>query len=274
MIMPIFIALILGAVQGLTEFLPVSSSGHLALIQNIDGIKQYTQNALTFDVILHLGTLAAVLFVFWKDFISLFRGLFGLVGHGFKIEGKSERKLVLLLLVSTVPLVIGALLEDTIESIMGSPLIIGCALCVTAVLLFFADRLGGGDRDALKTNYGHAAIIGGMQLVALVPGISRSGSTLCGGLFCGLKRDFAVTYAFLLSIPAVVGAAVLKVPKVLAEGVEPEMLAAYIVGFLASAVFGYLAIKLVQLLTKKHGLKYFSIYCAVVDIVSIILTLI
>lgn len=268
--MPLWIAIILGIVQGLTEFLPVSSSGHLALMQNILDVETYLENALAFDIILHLGTLFAVCVAFWKDIKELIVELFGFIKDGFKIKDRPYRRLIVMLLIATALMVPAALLDELVSAVMNSTLFIGCALCVTAVMLTFADKSGGGEKTSEDAPYRSALVVGAMQLFAIVPGISRSGSTLCGGLFCGFEREFAVKFAFLLSIPAVLGAAVLELPDMFASGIDSSLILPCIVGFAVSAVFGYLAIKTVQLLTKKRSLRWFGLYCATVGLISII----
>lgn len=269
--MPVWIAFLLGIVQGLTEFLPISSSGHLALMQNLFKIEQYTANHIAFDIILHLGTLFAVIIAFWDDIVELVRSLIGLIVDKFHIKGHPGRRMLVLLIVATLPLVVAALLESKIEAMFQSPLLIGCALIFTAILLFFADRLGGGKKTARDASVKDALLVGLMQLLAVFPGVSRSGATMCGGLFAKFDRDFAVRFAFLLSIPAVLGATVFKLPDVLASGGEAFL--PIVVGFFAAAISGYCAIALVKLLVKRNSFKYFSIYCACVGVLSIVLNL-
>lgn len=270
--MPVWLAFLLGIVQGFTEFLPISSSGHLALLQNLFNIEQYTANHIAFDIILHLGTLFAVAVAFWDDIVELVRSLIGLVFDKFRINGHTGRRMLVLLLVATLPLGVAALLESKIEAMFQSPIFIGCALLFTAVLLFFANRLGGGKKTARDATVKDALGVGLMQLLAVFPGVSRSGSTMCGGLFAGFDRDFAVRFAFLLSIPAVLGATVFKLPDILAGGGEAFLPA--VIGFFAAAISGYLAIALVKLLVKRNSFQYFSIYCAVVGVLSIVLSLV
>ena len=272
--MPIWIAILLGAVQGFAEFLPISSSGHLALIQNLIDFNQYGGDALAFDIILHLGTLVAVCAAFWGDIVELVRSALGLVLNRFKVEKRTGRRLVVMLVIACVPLAVGALIEGYIEAAMGSTLFIGCALIVTAVMLLVADRKGGGAKTEKDATYLDALVVGLMQLCAVFPGISRSGATICGGLFRGMKRDFAVRFAFLLSIPAVLGSAVFKLPDMVKQGIPEGHLVPYIVGFLVAAGCGYLAIWTVRTLMKKGGFKYFALYCAAVGFVSIMLSLI
>jgi len=272
--MPWWIAVILGIVQGLTEFLPVSSSGHLALMQNLLDVHKYLDDALAFDVILHLGTLTAVVAAFRGDVKQLIVEFFGFVKDGFKINGRPYRRMIVMLVIATALMIPAALLDGVVSSIMSSPLFIGCALCVTAVMLTFADKSKGGELTSENAPYRSALVVGIMQLFAVIPGISRSGSTLCGGLFCNFERTFAVKFAFILSIPAVLGASVLELPDMFKAGFDSSLIIPCIIGFVCSAVFGYLAIKTVQWLTKKQSLRYFGIYCAAVGIVSIVLSLV
>ena len=271
---PVWIAVILGVVQGLTEFLPVSSSGHLALMQSVLDVHKYMEDMLAFDVVLHLGTLTAVAVAFWSDIKELVVEFFGFVRDGFKIKDRPYRRMIVLLIIATALMVPAALLDGVISAVMSSPLFIGCALCVTAVMLTFADKSGGGSKTAADAPYRSALMVGIMQLFAVIPGISRSGSTLCGGLFCGYDRSYAVKFAFILSIPAVLGAAVLELPDMFAAGFDKSLLLPCLIGFAVSAVFGYLAIKTVQWLTKRKSLRWFGLYCAAVGIISIVLSLV
>ena len=271
--MPIWVALLLGAVQGLAEFLPISSSGHLALLQNLLDFHQYGADAVAFDLVLHLGTLVAVVAAFWGDVKELFVEFFRWLLDGFKLRNRPTRRMLLMLVLGTLPLVIGAFLEDYIAAAFEKPWLIGVALCFTAVLLYVADRFGGGTKTAKNADLSDGLKVGLMQLVALVPGISRSGSTMCGGLFCKFDRDFAVRFAFLLSIPAVLGAAVFKLPDLVEGGLSGHLLP-YAVGFVTSAVFGYLAIALVRTLMKRNSFRYFAVYCLVVGLASIIFSIV
>lgn len=271
--MPIWVALLLGVVQGLAEFLPISSSGHLALMQNLLDFSQYGADAVTFDLVLHLGTLVAVAAAFWQDIKVLFVEFFKWIFDGFKLRGRPSRRLLLMLVLGTLPLVLGALLEDYIEAAFGSSIVIGFSLMITAVLLYCADRFGGGVKNAKTAKLSDGLKVGLMQLVALMPGISRSGSTICGGLFCKFDRDFAVRFAFLLSIPAVLGAAVFKLPD-LAGAALRENLLPYLIGFVTAAVCGYLAIALVRTLMKKGSFRYFAVYCAAVGLLTVILSIV
>jgi undecaprenyl-diphosphatase len=260
--MPIWIAVLLGAVQGFAEFLPISSSGHLALVQHWLDFHRYGADALAFDVILHLGTLVAVCIAFWGDIVRLVKAALGLALDKGQIKGIASRRMLLMLLIACVPLVVGAFLEGAVEAAMGSVLFIGCALIITAVMLWLADRLGGGGKSERDAPYRDGLIVGLWQLFAIFPGISRSGATMCGGLFSGFRRDFAVRFAFILSIPAVLGSAVLQLPDLFREGVPPGHALPYFIGFVTAAVCGYLAIRLVKALMRKGGFRWFAVYCA------------
>ena len=272
--MPIWVAIVLGIVQGMAEFLPISSSGHLTLMQAVMDFEQYNVNAVAFDLVLHLGTLVAVVIAFWKDVWMLIRGFFGWVGAGFKTENRPERRLVVLILIATLPLVIGALMEGYVENAFHSTLFVGIALCFTAVMLWTASRHSGGKKTEADAKYSDAVKVGLMQLIALFPGVSRSGSTICGGLFSGFHKDFAVRFGFLMSIPAVCGAVVFKLPDLMTSGLGGELLIPCLVGFVTSALFGYLAIFTVKLLVKNNTFQYFSVYCLAVGLLTIVLNLI
>ncbi len=271
--MPIWMAVLLGAVQGLSEFLPISSSGHLALLQIFLDFESYGLDSVTFNIVVHLGTLTAVFIAFWDDIKKLIVEFVAMCKDRFAVRQNPTRKMVVMLIIATVPLALGAVIEGAIEAAFGSALFIGCALLVTATLLIFADKLGGGNKTEATASYKNAAFVGIMQLLAVFPGISRSGSTMCAGLFSGFDRDFAVRFAFIMSIPAVLGSAVFKLPDMLAEGISRADASAYIIGFLAAAISGYAAIKLVRTLVKRKAFKYFSIYCAVVGIAAILYSL-
>ncbi len=271
--MPIWVALLLGAVQGLAEFLPISSSGHLALLQSMLDFEQYGVNAVAFDLVLHLGTLAAVIAAFWQDVKTLAVSFFQWAGDGFRVKNKPPRRLILLLLLATLPLVLGAVVEGYVESAFNSTLFVGIALCFTAGLLWTASRHSGGKKTEADAPYADGLKVGLMQLIALFPGVSRSGSTICGGLFAGFQKDFAVRFGFLMSIPAVCGAVIFKLPDLLEAGIAGPLLAPCIIGFLSSAVFGYLAIAAVRLLMRKNSFRFFAVYCLAAGFLTIMLNL-
>jgi undecaprenyl-diphosphatase len=270
--MPIWVAIVLGAVQGLAEFLPISSSGHLTLMQAIIDFEKYNVNAVAFDLVLHLGTLVAVVIAFWSDIRTLFLSFFGWVGDGFKVKNIPSRRLIVLILIATLPLVVGALIEGYVEDAFHSTLFVGIALCFTAVMLWIAAKHGGGKKTEADAKYSDAVKVGLMQLIALFPGVSRSGSTICGGLFSGFHKDFAVRFGFLMSIPAVLGAVVLDVADALAEGIDPALLGVYVVGIVSSAVSGYLSIRFINMIASKGKFGAFAYYCWAAGIITLILT--
>ena len=265
----------LGSGTGICRVFAISSSGHLALLQNLLDFHKYGVDHIVFDVVLHMGTLVAVVVAFWKDIKMLIREFVGMALDGFKVKKRPGRRMVVMLIIATLPLVIAALLENAISNAFQNTLFIGCALLFTAAMLVTANRIGQhGTKTEKNASYLDALKVGFMQLLAVLPGISRSGSTICGGLFSGFKRDFAVRFAFIMSIPAVLGAVVFKLPDMFGGSIRSEELLAYGVGFVVSAVCGYLAICLVRTLMKKNSFQYFAIYCAVVGAISIIFSLV
>ncbi len=265
-------AIILGAVQGLAEFLPISSSGHLALLQNIFGIEE----VLFFAVMLHFGTLISLFIVYWKEIWELVVDLFLTIkdvctGKGLKLEERPIRKLGVMIIVTTIVTgVIGILFEDAFNALYASCVAIGVCLIITGVLMYFSERIGKNNRTLERMNYRNSIFIGVMQGLAICPGISRSGSTLVGGLTCGFKRDFAVKYAFLISIPVILGSFILELKDALSVGIDTAIIGPTVVGVVIAAVVGLFAIKaMIKIVTNKN-LKYFSYYVWVVGIFAIV----
>ena len=247
--MNILNAAILGIVQGLCEFLPVSSSGHLVLLQNIFGIEE---GALFFDVMLHMGTLVAVFAVYYKKIWALLK--------------KPFQRLTLLLVISTLATVVLALLfKDTFESAFGGGLL-GFGFLLTTVVLFFNQYKAKGDASAEKLSIPGAIGIGVMQGIAIFPGLSRSGSTITGARLFGLGKDDAAEYSFLLSIPAILGSLVLQLPDVMEYGLGGFEWSHIIIGTLAAAISGYFAIRLMLKLIREKSLVGFGIYTAVLGV--------
>ena len=259
-------SLILGLVQGLAEFLPISSSGHLAALQYIFGIDG--SNVLTFTVMLHFGTLVAIFVVYWKDIVDLVKELFATIkdictGQGVQVNKNDTRKLGFMIITASVPTaIIGLLLNDFFESLYARMTVIGVCLIITGCGLFFAERYGGGKRTIKDMNFRNAFFIGLCQSVAIMPGISRSGATMIGGLACKFDRAFAVRYAFLISIPSVLGAFLLEVPdavKAVSDGTGMS-LGVMLAGVAVAAVSGYAAIKVMIKAVTNKKLMYFSVY--------------
>jgi len=241
-------ALILGIVQGLTEFLPVSSSGHLVIFQNLLGINE---PPLDFDVLLHLGTLMAVFIAFGDDIIRILK--------------KPFSKITYLIIVGTIPAVFfGFLLKPIFERAYQSLLVVGIGLIFTGVILKVSEYLATNNifsKTVRETSYSNVLFIGLFQALAIIPGISRSGSTIAAGLVAGLDREFAARFSFLLSIPAILGAGVLQLKDVVSNGGSQEQMLPYLIGFLTAFAFSYLAIKVVMNLVKHGRLSVFSYYC-------------
>ena len=259
-------SLILGLVQGLAEFLPISSSGHLAALQYIFGIDG--SNVLTFTVMLHFGTLVAIFVVYWKDIVDLVKELFATIkdvctGQGVQVNKNDTRKLGFMIITASVPTaIIGLLLNDFFESLYARMTVIGVCLIITGCGLFFAERYGGGKRTSKDMNFRNAFFIGLCQSVAIMPGISRSGATMIGGLACKFDRAFAVRYAFLISIPSVLGAFLLEVPdavRSVSDGTGMS-LGVMLAGVAVAAVSGYAAIKVMIKAVTNKKLMYFSVY--------------
>jgi len=255
--MNIFTAIVLGIVQGLGEFLPVSSSGHLVLLQKVFGISEQT---LFFDTMLHIGTLAAVVVVLWPDIVAILR--------------KPIQPLTGFLIIATIPAVLAALVfGDAIEYIFDSGQFLGVCFLITTVLLCAAEFLSkrisksNGYKKREEMNWLDALIIGIFQAIAIPPGISRSGATISGALSRRLDRDFAARFSFLLSIPAILGALVLNL-KDLAKNSEAAggMGAEVFVGALTAAIVGFFAVKLMLKIVREKSLFGFAIYTAVLGL--------
>ena len=262
--MTYFEAVILGLVQGLAEFLPISSSGHLALLQQWFNINE--DKVLLFAVLLHVGTLISVFIVYWRDIWELIVELCLTVkdlctGKGLRLEERPVRKLGIMIIVATIPTaIIGLLFNDIFGRLYTSILPIGIGLIITGFLLVFAERTGSSNRGIEKMNFRNALFIGTVQGIAICPGISRSGSTLFGSLICNLDRKFAVKFVFLISIPSILGSAILETPDAIAAGVEISQIGPIIVGMAVAAVSGLIAIKTMIKIVSDKKLSYFSYY--------------
>lgn len=268
-------SVVLGLVQGLTEFLPVSSSGHLALLQHFFGVR--SDSVMIFTVMLHVGTLVSVFIMYRSDIWILIKELFLTIkdlftGKGLRLQERPMRKLGVMIIVATIPTtVMGLGLNKFFEALNTNIPAIGIAWIVTGFLLFFADRTGDGSRNIEKMNFRNGVFIGVMQGIAICPGISRSGSTMVGGLLTGLEREFAVKFAFLISIPTILGAAVLEIPQALNATASGSMEAGpMLAGIVVAAVSGVLAIKAMIKVVVAQKLKYFSYYVWALGIFAIV----
>lgn len=263
-------SIILGIVQGLGEFLPISSSGHLVLASNLLGIET-TESSLLFNVLLHFGTLIAVFIAYFKEIFELFIEAIKWIFDGFKIRRSNKRKFIVLILISTVPLVFVLPIKSYIEGLFSSTLTVGISLIYTSILLFLSDSVIKGYKTASETTYKNAFIIGIMQAIAVIPGVSRSGSTITAGFFCGFRRDYAVKYSFIMSIPVILGANIISIYEIINGSAELGMsLSVCISGMVAAGVSGILAIQLVRYISKNDKFIYFSAYTFVIGLITII----
>ena len=272
-------ALILGLIQGVAEFLPISSSGHLSIAQNLLGLKVAGSDDIFFDVLLHLGTLAAVFAAYWGDIremvLEFFRAIGDIRQGGMPRSIPPARRLILLIIIGTLPLFLVLPVKRLVEGLYSNTYFVGGALLVTGALLFVCDRVRRGRKNEKTATVLDAALVGVGQAIATCPGISRSGTTICVGCFRGLERRFAVRFAFLLSIPAVLGANLLQIKDVAeAVGIDVKLLPAYILGVAAAAVSGYLSICLVRLVANKGKFGAFAYYCWAAGAVTIALSVV
>ena len=267
--MTIIKAIIMGLIQGLTEFLPISSSGHLAIFGNIMDLQG---GGILFEVLLHVGTLVAVFTAFYKDIWELIQEGFLMLGRcGLAIAGKikwnevlnNEKKyFVCYILLSMVPTVILALLlKKTIEQAYTGTIIPGIGLLITGVILLYTMKVKEGTKKEKDMTIADAALIGIAQGIATLPGISRSGSTIVTGRVRGLTPELAVKFSFIMSIPAILGAAILQIKDGAAESIGSETMMLYLLGTVVAAVSGFVCIKWLLSIIKKGKLYYFAYYC-------------
>ncbi len=280
-------AILMGLIQGITEFLPVSSSGHLALFQIAFDLDEV---GLLFDCLLHFGTLLAVFAVYYKDIWKMICEGFALLGDFFanigiafaRMSGNKDkqyrrvicngyRKFDMLVIVSTIPTgIIGVVASDLIELASTILLVPGICLLITSILLFIADRCKEGRKTPKHVSYTNAFVIGICQGIATMPGISRSGTTITACLLSGFDRKFAVKYSFIMSIPAILGSLVLQIFDIKQLDIGTTQWIYYAIGTAVSAIVGYICIKIMLFVVKEKKYTLFSIYCLIVGMISII----
>ena len=259
-------ALLLGIIQGLTEFLPISSSGHLVIFQKIF---DFSEPPVAFHTLVHFGTLVALFFFFWKNIRKIFRGFFKEMKT--KKRGESSNLVFYLVLGSLPVVIVGFLVKDRIETIFNSLTIVGFCLVGTAVILFLTSLFKNHKKDlsnsTKKIGLLDTIFIGFFQAVAILPGISRSGWTISAGIYRGFKREAAFNFSFYLGMIAIFGATILQIPEIsnlqLVEG---------IIGFSASAIVGFLSLKILRRLVIGGKFHYFGIYCAILGAICILST--
>ena len=293
--MNMIMSVLMGVVQGIAEFLPISSSGHLTLFQTFFGMEDEESKNMLFTVLLHFGTFLSVCVYYWRDVLDMIReffllvwgliqiardGIRGLMGKEPLRREKPEghippaRRMVLLIVVATLPLFVIVPVNGLLEQAFSNSVLVSLALLFTGCILFFSDRLARGHKTAKNATVTDALLVGCAQAVAIIPGISRSGATISAGMLRGFDRNFAVRFSFLMSLPAVVGATLLELKDAatapdFAEQVVP-LLPVYLVGVVVSAVVGYFAIRLVKSLADKGKFGSFAYYCWAVGAVSLI----
>ena len=268
-------AFLLGLVQGVAEFLPISSSGHLAIAQNLLHIEGAGSVPEFFDVLLHLGTLIAVFAAYWKDIcemvVEFFRGIGDLAHRSTPSPVPPARRLILLIIVGTLPLFAVLPIRKAVQGLGGNMVFVGAALIVTGFLLFLCDRVRKGHKTERSATWLDALLVGVGQAVATLPGVSRSGMTITAGCFVGYERTFAVRFSFLLSIPAVLGANILSIGDAVKAGINGAEVPMYLVGVVTAAVVGYLCIRLLKYVADKGRFGAFAYYCWAVGILTLVL---
>lgn len=258
---------LLGIVQGVAEFLPISSSGHLTLLQYYFGMEEADT---LFNILLHFATLLAVCIAYRKDIIEMILEFIGMIFSLFQKKEKGARedthmpearKLVLMIIVGTLPLFLVLPIDGYVESLGNNPYFVSCALLITGTLLFTADRSAKGGKKLDVISWKDVVLIGVAQGFATVPGLSRSGCTISAALALGMDRNLAVRFSFLLSLPAVAGATLLKILDAMEEGIDTALLPMYATGMVLAFVVGYFSIWLVKLLADKGKFGAFAYYC-------------
>lgn len=267
-------AVIMGFLQGVAEFLPISSSGHLALFQSFFGMEGLEDTQLFFTVMLHFGTLISVLIYYWADIyqmiVEFFAGTRDLCMGRKPANVPPARRMVWLIIVATLPLAVILPVKGYIESVTSNVTFVACMLLLTGCLLYLSDRIASGRKTIGNATVKDAILVGIAQSAGTLPGISRSGITISSGMLCGYDRSFAVRFSFLMSLPAVCGATLLELIDAIQGGLDTAILPYCFVGMLVSAVVGYFAIRLVTLLAKKGKFGAFAYYCWAVGAVALV----
>lgn len=271
--MNFFQAIILGIVQGISEFLPISSSAHLVLVPMIFNWKIPADQIFPFDVLVQLGTLCAVILYFWKDIIRMVKAFIaGLRSH--KPFSEPESRLAWWIILATVPAgVIGMLLKDVVEAAFGSPIASALFLLATALLLWLTEQYSNPKRVLNQVTWIDALIIGLGQALAIFPGVSRSGATISAGMLRGIKREDAGHFSFLMSIPIMAAAGLLGVKDLLAVENLSAFLPVMAVGFVTAGVVGYISIRWLMKILQTHSMKIFAYYCAFFAVLSLVVYL-
>lgn len=264
--MDVLQSFLLGLIQGLTEFLPISSSGHLALGKYFLGGE--TEAGITFEVVVHFGTLCSILIYYKTDLIRLIGSAFSFLKSPSAKKDDPDIRIILFILISMIPaFIVGFTLKDYIEGIFDSPVLVSGMLILTGFILFLTKFTKAPEG---KVTLGKSFLIGLAQAFAMIPGISRSGSTISTALYLGIKREDAANFSFLMVIPVIGGAMLLQIKEMLEIGVSDAQVMSLVVGFLTSFISGYYALKYLIIILKKKGFHYFAYYCWLVGGVGLI----
>ena len=270
--MTVIQSILLGIIQGLTEFLPISSSGHLVIVPFLLNWDIPPAEAFVFDVLVQVATLIAVLAFFWKDFYEMIGAVLRGIQNRKPFETQPAR-MGWYIVLSTIPAgIAGLLLKDVVERAFASPRWTSVALLGTALLLVIGERIGKRKRDLEKLNWLDALIIGFFQILALFPGLSRSGSTIAGGMTRDLERPAAARFAFLMAVPIMLVAGLVAMIDLFKIPNLGSLLPVFIPGFIAAAVVGYLAIGWLLSFLSRYSLYYFAAYCAIVGLIVLLFT--
>lgn len=273
-------AIILGLVQGIAEFLPISSSGHLAILQNLFNMSDIEGGHMLFDVLLHFGTLIAICFMYWNDIKAMVVEVLALLSgrKAVTADGRPKQytaaRMFFLIVAATLPLVLILPINDYIGELSQSTVFVGIALILTGFMLLVSDKMTAGTKTEKNMRFSDALIIGLCQCVATLPGLSRSGTTITAGIATGQNRGYAVKFSLLMSIPAVLGATLLELIKAIKTGIDASLIPAYLFGMVAAMVSGVLAIGLLKMIAKSKRFGGFAYYCWIVGSLTIILSMI
>lgn len=264
--MDILQSFLLGLVQGLTEFLPISSSGHLALGRYILGGE--TEMGITFEVVVHFGTLCSIVIYYRNDLMRLFKAGLAFLGSPSTQKENPDVKTIGFILISMIPaFIVGITLKDYIEAIFSSLLLVSGMFLITGVILFLTKF---SKKPAGKVTLGKSFLIGLAQAFAMIPGISRSGSTISASLFMGISREEAANFSFLMVIPVIAGAMILEMGEVVEAGISQSQIISLLVGFITAFISGYYALRYLIIILKKEGFHYFAYYCWLVGGIGIV----
>ena len=273
--MSLFHSILLGLIQGVAEFLPISSSGHLAIAEQLLGVEGASEIPGFFDVLLHLGTLVAVFVAYWPEIrdmiLEFFRGIGDLIHGTTPTPVPPARRMILLVIVGTLPLFVILPFKDWIEGLSSNLYVVGLALLATGCLLFASDRVRKGRKTERSTRMTDALLVGAAHPNPTSPGLSRSGTTITAGCFLGFERKFAVRYSFILSIPAVLGANILSLKDALEGTVIWSEVPVYLAGVIVAAVVGYACIRLLKMIADKGKFGAFAYYCWAAGLLTVIL---